>query len=36
MSEDGPQRICPNVLVTGTPGTGKTTLATLIAVRKIK
>jgi len=33
MGEDGPQRTCPNVLVTGTPGTGKTTLATLIAER---
>lgn len=25
-----PKRIVPNILVTGTPGTGKTTLATLL------
>ena len=35
MSRDGPQRTRPNILVTGTPGTGKTTLASLIAVRRM-
>lgn len=34
MSENGPQRSRPFVLLTGTPGTGKTTTASLIAVRK--
>lgn len=33
MSENGPQRSHPFVLVTGTPGTGKTTTASLIAER---
>jgi len=33
MSEEGPQRTCPNVLVTGTPGTGKTSTASLISER---
>mmetsp|Transcript_115959 Transcript_115959/g.334859 ORF Transcript_115959/g.334859 Transcript_115959/m.334859 type:complete len:187 (-) Transcript_115959:2815-3375(-) len=31
MSEDGPQRKRPNILITGTPGTGKTTTAAMIA-----
>ena len=35
MSEDGPQRRRPNILVTGTPGTGKTGTASLLAVRFI-
>lgn len=34
MSENGPERTRPFVLLTGTPGTGKTTTASLIAVRK--
>jgi len=34
MSENGPQRTRPFVLLTGTPGTGKTSTASLIAVRK--
>jgi Cdc6-like AAA superfamily ATPase len=33
MSEDGPKRTRPFVLITGTPGTGKTSTASLIAVR---
>lgn len=33
MSENGPQRSRPSVLLTGTPGTGKTTTASLIAER---
>mmetsp|Transcript_4813 Transcript_4813/g.13916 ORF Transcript_4813/g.13916 Transcript_4813/m.13916 type:complete len:186 (+) Transcript_4813:156-713(+) len=33
MSENGPERTRPFVLVTGTPGTGKTTTASLIAER---
>jgi len=33
MSENGPQRSRPFVLLTGTPGTGKTTTASLIAER---
>lgn len=33
MSEDGPQRKRPNILITGTPGTGKTTTASLIGER---
>lgn len=33
MSEDGPKRTRPFVLITGTPGTGKTITASLIAVR---
>eukprot|EP00934_Nitzschia_sp_Nitz4_P004262 Nitzschia sp. Nitz4//scaffold19_size178191//171607//172161//NITZ4_002015-RA/size178191-processed-gene-0.94-mRNA-1//-1//CDS//3329540795//4252//frame0 len=33
MSEDGPQRTKPNILVTGTPGTGKTTTALHLAER---
>lgn len=33
MSQDGPKRTRPNILVTGTPGTGKTTTASLIAER---
>jgi hypothetical protein len=33
MSENGPQRSRPFVLLTGTPGTGKTTTASLVAVR---
>lgn len=33
MSENGPQRTRPYVLVTGTPGTGKTSTASLIADR---
>lgn len=33
MSENGSQRTKPNVLITGTPGVGKTTTASMIAVR---
>lgn len=33
MSEDGPQRKRPNILITGTPGTGKTSTASLVAER---
>lgn len=33
MSENGPQRTRPFVLLTGTPGTGKTTTASMIAER---
>lgn len=33
MSEDGPQRTRPNILVTGTPGCGKTSTASLLAER---
>jgi signal recognition particle GTPase len=36
MSEDGPKRTRPFVLITGTPGTGKTSTASLIAVREDK
>jgi adenylate kinase family enzyme len=36
MSENGPERTRPFILVTGTPGTGKTTTASLIAVRTNK
>ena len=32
MSEDGPQRRRPNILITGTPGVGKTSTASLLAV----
>jgi broad-specificity NMP kinase len=34
MSEDGPKKTRPNVLISGTPGVGKTSLASLIAVSK--
>jgi adenylate kinase len=33
MSEDGPQRKRPNILITGTPGTGKTSTASMIGER---
>ncbi|KAG7349299.1 nucleotide kinase-like protein [Nitzschia inconspicua] len=33
MSEDGPKRQRPNVLITGTPGVGKTSTASLISER---
>lgn len=33
MSEEGPQRKRPNILVTGTPGCGKTSTASLLAER---
>jgi broad-specificity NMP kinase len=36
MSEDGPKRKRPNVLITGTPGVGKTSTASLLAVRFVK
>lgn len=33
MSEDGPQRNRPNILITGTPGTGKTSTASMVGAR---
>lgn len=33
MSDDGPQRKRPNILITGTPGSGKTSTASLLAER---
>ena len=33
MSENGPQRKRPNILITGTPGTGKTSTASTLAER---
>jgi hypothetical protein len=35
MSGDSPERKRPNILVTGTPGVGKTSTASLIAVRVV-